>query len=134
MSGKYEDIIHLPHHISPKRARMAMTDRGAQFSPFAALTGFEAAIAETARLTDRKIELDENEKALLNEKLRIIGEDLESGPEIRVTHFRQDLRKAGGAYVQKRGKVKKLDACYGTIVFTDGEAVRIGDILDIQLE
>ena len=128
----YEDIINLPY--PQKHPRMSNYARGAQFAPFAALTGFEAAIAETARLTDRKIELDESKKAMLNEKLRKIEEELYDRPEITVTFFRPDLRKAGGAYVQKRGRVKKLDAYLRAVVFTDGMTVPIEDITEIYLD
>ena len=131
MSG-YEDIINLPY--PQKHPRMSNYARGAQFSPFAALTGFEAAIEETARLTDRKIELDEGGKALLDEKLRKIEEEIYDRPEITVTYFRPDLRKAGGAYVQKRGRVKKLDAYLRAIVFTDGMTVPVEDISEIFLD
>ena len=128
----YEDIINLPY--PRKRQRMSNSDRGAQFSPFAALTGFEAAITETARLTDRKIELDEGGKALLDEKLRKIEEEIYDRPEVAVTYFQPDLRKAGGAYLQKRGRVKKLDAYQRAMVFTDGMIIPIEDISDIVLD
>ena len=128
----YEDIINLPY--PQKRQRMSNTDRGAQFSPFAALTGFEAAITETARLTDRKIELDEGGKALLDEKLRKIEEEIYDRPEVEITYFQLDLRKAGGAYLQKRGRVKKLDAYLRAVVFTDGVIIPIDDISDIILD
>ena len=129
--SRYEDIINLPYPRKPRR--MSNYDRAAQFSPFAALTGFEAAIQETARLTDRRIDLDEGGKALLDEKLRLIGENIQDAPEIRVTYFRPDLRKAGGAYVEKSGRVKKLDAYSRSIVFLDGAALRLEDISDIQI-
>ena len=129
--SKYDDIIHLPY--PQKSRRMSNYDRAAQFSPFAALTGFEAAIAETARLTDHRIELDEGGKALLDEKLRLIEENIQENPEIVVTYFQPDLRKFGGAYVQKSGRVKKLDAYSHAIVFTDGMAIRIEDISEIYL-
>lgn len=103
---QYEDIINLPHHVSERHARMSMLDRVAQFSPFAALTGYDAAIEETARLTDAKIELDESEKDLLNKRLR---EALASGTHVRISYFLPDERKVGGAYVCITGKVKKLD-------------------------
>ena len=128
----YEDIINLPY--PQKRQRMSNADRGAQFSPFAALTGFEAAITETARLTDRKIELDEGGKALLDEKLRKIEEEIYDRPEVEITYFQPDLRKAGGAYLQKRGRVKKLDAYQRAVVFTDGMIIPIDDISDIILD
>ena len=128
----YEDIINLPY--PQKRQRMSNADRGAQFSPFAALTGFEAAITETARLTDRKIELDEGGKALLDEKLRKIEEEIYDRPEVEITYFQPDLRKAGGAYLQKRGRVKKLDAYLRAMVFTDGMIIPIEDSSDINLD
>ena len=130
--SNYDDIINLPYPQKP--SRMSNYARGAQFSPFAALTGFEAAITETARLTDRKIELDESGKALLNEKLRKIEEELYEQPEITVTYFQPDLRKVGGAYVQKRGRVKKLDAYLRAVVFADGMTVSIEDISEISLD
>ena len=130
--SSYEDIINLPY--PRKRQRMSNYDRGAQFSPFAALTGFGAAIAETARLTDRKIELDEGGKALLDEKLRRIEEEICDQPEVTITYFRQDLRKAGGTYLQKCGRVKKLDAYQRAVVFTDGMTIPIDDISEIILD
>ena len=129
--SSYDDIINLPYPQKPRR--MSNYDRAAQFSPFAALTGFEAAIAETARLTDHRIELDEGGKALLDEKLHLIEENLQDSPEITVTYFKPDLRKMRGAYVEKSGRVKKLDAYSRAIAFTDGMAIRIEDISDIQL-
>ena len=128
----YEDIINLPYPRKPQR--MSNYDRAAQFAPFAALTGHGEAIAEVARLTDRRIELDEGGKALLDEKLRQIQEALTEEPEITVTYFKADLRKAGGAYLQKRGRVKKLDAFSRTVLFVDGTAIPIEDISDIRIE
>lgn len=129
--SNYDDIIHLPYPQKPRR--MSNYNRAAQFSPFAALTGFEAAIAETARLTDCKVELDEGGKALLDEKLRLVEENIQELPEITVTYFRPDLRKMGGAYVEKTGRVKKLDGYSRSVIFADGQAIRIEDILDIQI-
>ena len=130
--SKYDDIIHLPYPQKPRR--MSNYNRAAQFSPFAALTGFEAAIAETARLTDQKVELDEGGKALLDEKLRLIEENILENPEIIVTYFKPDLRKFGGAYEQKTGRVKKLDAYQRAVVFTDGMTIPIDDISEIILD
>ena len=129
--SKYDDIINLPYPQKPQR--MSNYNRAVQFSPFAALTGFEAAIAETARLTDCKVELDEGGKALLDEKLRLIEENIQESPEIVVTYFKPDLRKFGGAYIRKSGRVKKLDAYSRSVVFTDGTAIRIEDISEIYL-
>ncbi len=131
---KYDDIIHLPHHVSPKRARMSMVDRGAQFSPFAALVGYDAAIQETARLVDQAIELDEGGKELLDERLRMVMERAEECPEITATYFRPDLYKAGGAYVSFTGKVKKVDGYTHAILFTDGTAIDFDSIISIDGE
>lgn len=129
---KYDDILRLPHPVSGRRGRMSNADRAAQFSPFAALTGFDAAIAETARLTDRRIELDESGKELLNEKLWEILETIDSQPQVTITHFVYDERKAGGAYVSTTGRVKKIDVYSRTILFTNGTAIPISEILDIS--
>lgn len=130
---KYEDIIHLPHHRSKKHAPMPLIDRAAQFSPFAALTGHDAAIKETARLTDRKIELDEYEIAVLDEKLQEVREQLKNHPEIEVTWFQPDMRKEGGEYVTGSGKVKKLEEYTKSIIMEDGTRIRIEDIIDLVL-
>ena len=118
-SHRYDDIIHLPHHVSTAHPPMPAADRAAQFSPFAALTGHEAAIRETARLTDERAELDENAKAVLDEKLRMIQEMLPAHPEITVTYFQPDAKKSGGAYVSVTGRVKKLDL-YRQCLFDGG--------------
>lgn len=129
---KYDDIINLPHHVSAKRARMSMVDRGAQFSPFAALVGYDAAIAETARLTDDPIELADGGKAMVDEKLRLIAQ-MEQ-PSVTLTHFIPDSRKTGGAYVSTAGNVKKVDAYTRSILLTDGSAIHFSDIIDIEIE
>lgn len=131
---KYDDIIHLPHHVSAKRSRMSNYDRAAQFSPFAALTGYEAVIEETARLTDTEIELDEGGKALLDEKLRLIREHLSSQPQVVLTCFRADDRKNGGAYVRLSGRVQKIDEYAGTLLLHDGTVVPIGQIYGIEYD
>ena len=114
--GSYDDIINLPHPSSAKHPRMPMSDRAAQFSPFAALTGHGAAIEETARLTDRRIELTEEEKTVLDEKLRLL---LETGGEGMITYFLPDERKDGGAYVTKLGTIKKIDPLEGRVILTE---------------
>lgn len=131
---KYDDIINLPHHTSATRPRMSMIDRAAQFSPFAALTGYDAAIKETSRRTDYKIELDEYEKDKINEKLRLILEMIDQQPVVTVTFFEPDGRKSGGTYVRKTGQVKKIDDYERTIVFTDKTSIWIEDILEISIE
>ena len=104
---KYDDIIDLPRHKSSTRPPMPREKRAAQFAPFAALTGHEEAVKETARLTDKKIELDETMKAILNEKLKIIKRDLVKKPYVEITYFQPDKRKAGGYYYSINGRVKK---------------------------
>ena len=128
--GAYDDIINLPHPNSAKHPRMSMIDRAAQFSSFAALTGHGAAIEETARLTDRRIELTEEEKTVLDEKLRLL---LETGGEGMITYFLPDERKDGGAYVTKLGTIKKIDPLEGRVILTDHTSIHIEDILEIEI-
>lgn len=127
--SEYEDIIALPHHVSGSHPQMSLADRAAQFSPFAALTGYEDAIDESARLTEEQIELDENAREELDEKLRQIRECGEAHPEITVTYFQKDARKDGGAYVTLTDRVKKIDEYARMISFMDGTVVRIENIL-----
>ncbi len=128
----YEDIINLPHHVSPTRPRMSRADRAAQFSPFAALSGYGDAVKETARLTGRRIELDESTKAALDEKLRLLAEVTEDRPEAAVTYFLPDRKKAGGEYVTATGQVKKLDAVTQELVMANGRVIPIADIIEVE--
>ena len=134
MPHKYEDIIDLARPVSEKRVRMPVADRAAQFSPFAALTGYDDVIQETARLTDFQIELDETEKLRLNEMLQKISQNLGSSPKICVTWFVQDDRKLGGTYVSFTGKVKKIDIYREQLLFHDGTVIPIGLIYCIEEE
>lgn len=129
---RYDDIINFPHHQSATHPHMSMRDRAAQFAPFAALTGHAAAIAETARLTEDKIELDEYEIAALDTQLQLIYEHISEHPVISVTYFRPDNKKSGGAYLTKIGEVKKLDDYEKKLIFEDGVCVSIPDIIEIQ--
>lgn len=131
-SHRYDDIIHLPHHVSTAHPPMPAADRAAQFSPFAALAGHEAAILETARLTDERAELDENAKAVLDEKLRMIQEMLPAHPEITVTYFQPDAKKSGGAYVSVTGRVKKLDLYRQCLLMEDGLKIPLGELYDMD--
>ena len=106
-SSLYKDIINLPHHQSKTRKHMSMVDRAAQFSPFAALTGHSSSIAETARLTDRQIELTEGDKAIINEKLQMLSDYLKSEPVVTITYFEPDDKKSGGSYETITGVVKE---------------------------
>ena len=132
MMREYDDIIHLPHHVSTTRPHMAVIDRAAQFSPFAALTGHDAAIKETARLTEERVELDEYMKESLNGKLQIIVERLKEQPEIKITYFRPDEKKDGGAYVTDSGTVKKIDGYKRIVVMTNRTEIPIDEIVSIE--
>ena len=128
---QYDDIINLQHHVSSNRDHMSMINRAAQFSPFAAVTGYDGAIKETARLTDLRIELDENEKTILDEKLRIVQEQLSRQLEIEFIYFRPDEMKAGGDYISMIGTVKKIDGYERVVLMQDGTRIPIEEIIDI---
>lgn len=128
----YDDIINLTHHVSKKHPHMPIPDRAAQFAPFAALTGHDAAIKETARLTEERVELDENAKAILDEKLRLVQELLSENPEITVTYFQADDKKAGGTYYSVTGKVKKIDMYDHILMMADGLRIPLEEIYDIE--
>lgn len=133
---KYGDIIELPHHVSSNHPQMSNSQRAAQFSSFAALTGHNAAIQETARLTDKKIELDEYEQNELNRKLawlqKRLHDDPANKPTVQITYFQPDERKTGGAYVTIAGEVKRILEAEQTVLLTDGQTIPIGDILEIE--
>lgn len=133
MMETYDDIINLPHYTSKKRPRMSMEDRAAQFSPFAALTGYGDVIKETARLTDRKIELTEDARSDLDDKIQIIKESLEQPPKVLFTYFLKDRKKKGGAYVEAFGTVRKINEIDRQIILLDGKTISIEDILDIEI-
>ena len=130
---RYDDIIGLPHHVSEKRPQMSMLDRAAQFSPFAALTGYGDAVKETARITEIKIELDEEQKALLNGKLLQIKDNIAEKPEAVFTYFEPDEKKSGGAYTTVKAPVRKIDEYERTVSLDNGIVVPIDDILEIEL-
>ena len=130
---KYADIINLPHHRSPTRPPMSNYDRAAQFSPFAALTGYDTAVAETARLTDSRIELTEDKKQLLDEKLHLLLDMADHPPAVRITRFIPDERKAGGSYEIITCKVASVDTFEGCVVLTDKRRIPIADISDIEI-
>ena len=132
ISHEYDDIIDLPHHVSADRPRMPMIDRAAQFSPFAALTGYDAAIAETARLTDAKKELSEEQKEALGRQLRALRSRLKTAPQVSVTYFVPDGRKSGGAYETLSGQARKVDEYRGVLEMSDGTAIPFDDILRLE--
>lgn len=131
---RYDDIINLPHPSSTNHPHMTIQDRAAQFAPFAALTGHNAAIRETARLTDRRVELDSDCKAVLDEKLQVLHEEIERHPGISVTYFQPDEKKSGGAYVTTTGIVKKIDIYEHAIVMTDGLKISMDEIIELDSE
>ena len=130
-SGKYEDIINLPHHISKKHPRMSLEARSAQFAPFAALTGYDELIKETARLTNKKIEIDEEQKLVINEKLLLIKEQLHTKPNIIVTYFIPDSKKDGGEYITIREKIIKIDEYNQRLILENKIEIPISQIIEI---
>ena len=130
--GKYDDIIDLPHHVSETHPPMSRADRAAQFSPFAALTGYDAAVRETARVTERRIELDEGVKAELNARLNCILEHLSEHPQVSLTYFVPDEKKSGGAYRTVTGTVRKLDSFAKNLTLTDGTVVPMEEMVHVE--
>ena len=130
---RYDDIINLPHHVSVTHTPMPVADRAAQFSPFAALTGYEDAIDETARLTQEWVELDENEKERLNEKLQQIRDQLSIHQQVMFTYFEPDQKKQGGAYLTTEGRVKKIEEPRGAFLMEDGKEILIESIVDVEI-
>ncbi len=134
MKGPYYDIINMPRHVSTKRPRMSNLDRAAQFAPFAALTGHEEAVSETARMTDSRLELGEHEKQALDQKLRIIVERLEDFPQVTIRYFIPDSKKVGGKYVKVSGSVKKVDEYEGVLTMNNDIKIPIEEIIEINGE
>ena len=131
--GNYDDIIDLSHHVSDTRPHMPMLDRAAQFQPFRALTGYEDAVRETARLTDQRVELTDVEKARLDTILQTLADSIGSRPQVILTYFQPDKKKAGGAYATATGQLKKIDDIEGVLILMGGGRIVIEDILDIQV-
>ena len=132
--GSYEDIIDLPHHVSPTRPQMPMADRAAQFSPFAALTGYDDEIKETARLTDDMIEMNEESLNMLNMKFQMLIDRLNDKPKVIFTYFQPDERKDGGAFLTIEGVVKKVDVFERIVILQDGTKLQMDNVLDIDGE
>ena len=130
-SGKYEDIINLPHHVSKKHPRMSLEARSAQFAPFAALNGYDELIKETARETNQRIEINEELKAILDEKLRLIKEKINIKPNITVTYFVPDIKKDGGVYVTVTGNIIKIDEYKHKIILENKTEIPISEIIEI---
>ena len=134
LASKYEEIMKRPHHVSKTRPQMPMSDRAAQFAPFAALTGYDSAIKETGRLTGEKIELDEEALTALDMKYQILMDAFDDAPEVTITFFQPDERKAGGKYVSAVGAVKKIDDFERRITMQDGAKIPMDDVLSIDGE
>ncbi len=132
MMRAYDGIINLPHHVSTTRPHMTAIDRAAQFSPFAALTGYDVAIKETSRLNDKRVELDQYMKDVLSDRLQIIADRIKEHPEIVITYFQRDAKKIGGAYVTVIGSAKKIDVYERVVVMIDGTAIPIDEIISIN--
>lgn len=131
---QYADIINLPHHELTTRHRMPLINRSASFSPFAALTGYDEAVKETARLTDARVELDDSTKIILSDKLQMAMDMADQEPTITVTYFVPDQRKAGGAYVDYTGIIKRIDEYERKVIFVDKTSIPIDDIYAIEGE
>ena len=132
VKGKYDDMIELPHHVSYRHARMSRIDRAAQFAPFAALTGYDDAVRETARRTSSRPSLTEDRIAMLDRKLALIAERLEDEPFVSVTYFKADLRKEGGACVTVQGVADAIEEVEGVLVLADGVRIPIRDIVGLE--
>ena len=130
--NSYEDIINMPHHVSSKRPQMSREQRAAQFAPFSALTGYEDAIKETARLTNRKIEVDDGLREILNNKLNIINENISKNYLVTITYFIPDKKKNGGEYINIVGEVRRIDIVNNIIIMKDKTKINMNDVLNIQ--
>ena len=132
MNNRYDEIMRLPHHVSKTRPQMPMSDRAAQFAPFAALTGYDSAIKETGRLTDERIELDEEALTALDRKYQLLMDTLDDAPEVTIIYFQPDERKAGGQYVSATGTVKKVDTFGRRILLQDGTRIPLDSVFDLR--
>ena len=131
---KYDDVIWRQHPTSKKHPRMSRMNRAAQFAPFAALTGYEESIEETARLTDRRIELSDKDIEDINIKLNFIKEHIKERPEVAITYFQPDERKEGGEYITVTGKVRRVDEVNKVLVFEDEKTVGIDVITNLNIK
>ena len=132
MIGKYDDIINLPHHTSTKHPRMTRSARAAQFAPFAALTVLDDEMEETARLTDKKIILDEEQKQVINRELLFIKNNPQRDIPVIITFFKSDGRKEGGAYIEKEVIIKKIDEINRKLILSDYSEIEIDDLFSVR--
>ena len=131
---RYDDLLDLPHHVSVVHPHMSLYDRAAQFAPFKALTGYEDDVEETARLTDHRVELDEERIEQLDARLQLLEEHLADAPTVSITYFVPDARKDGGSYETVSGIVKKIDGVQRVLILRDGRQIAIGDVYGISGE
>lgn len=131
----YSDIINLPHHVSPTRKHMSLHDRAAQFSPFAALTGYDDDVKEAGRLTDEKLEIEfnDNKTDTMDAVLRYLDENPKEDHEISVTYFVTDTKKGGGKYLTVEGLYKRIDITDMSLCLKDGTKINLNDIYDLKL-
>ena len=134
MNNNYEDIKNLPHYEPKYHPRMSYYQRAAQFAPFAALTGYEELVRESSRLTDRKIELSEYERSILDEKLLLIQNNIKIRPEIIITYFIKDKKKSGGKYITITSNIKSVDLINRFIKLVSNQKILIDDIYDLKSE
>ena len=127
----YEDIINLPHYEPKKHPRMSIESRAAQFAPFAALTGYDDAVKETARITYDRIEIDEGLKSVINNKLQVILNNIKDKPKVTFTYFIYDKKKSGGKYITVTGNVNKIDKVNNYVILTDKTKVPTNEITEV---
>ena len=132
MSQRYEDIITLPRHRSQRHAPMPRIGRAAQFAPFAALTGYDAEVQETARLTQRQLEVDEEGLMLMDEKLHALLEIIRDQPQVTITFFEPDAKKAGGAYLSVTGRIRRVDEINRQFILTDRTVIDMDSVCEID--
>lgn len=128
----YEDIINLPHYNPKNHKRMSIESRSAQFAPFSALVGYDEEVKETARLTDKRIEIDDGLKSILNDKLNIIKSYIKEKPLITFTYFVYDFKKSGGKYIDLTGYVRRIDENNNIVILTDKTKIPIEEIINIR--
>lgn len=129
----YDDIINLPHHVSNKYKKMSIENRASQFAPFQALTGYSDEIRETARITYDRVDIDEDTQIKINDTLKIINTNIKNTPNVCITYFMNDCKKAGGNYIKTNKSIKRVDSVYKKLIFTDKTSISINDIIDIHL-
>ena len=133
MMDKYDDIINLPHYEPKYHPRMSKYKRSAQFAPFAALVGYDEQVKECSRLTDERLEIDDELKEKINYKLNKINELIKNNPVVEITYFIPDVKKDGGKYITEKGNVKRIDYINRFIKFTDNKKIILDDVIDIKI-